>query len=112
MENELVLYGAKGSGAVAVEAALTLLGLPYRVIDAYAWSGPDEQAKVAEVNPMLQVPTLILPGREVMTESAAMLIWLADSHPRSRLAPGLTDPRRPAFLRWMSYVAAAIYSLY
>jgi GST-like protein len=106
------LYGAKGSGAVAVEAALTLIGQPYDLVEAYAWSGPEEAAKVAPVNPMRQVPTLILPDGEVMTESAAILIWLAEAFPEARLAPGPDDPVRPAFLRWMAFVSASIYSLY
>jgi GST-like protein len=46
-----------------------------------------------------------------MTESAAILIYLADSHPAANLSPPLDDPRRPAFLRWMSYVSAQIYAL-
>lgn len=46
-----------------------------------------------------------------MTESAAILIYLADRHPQARLAPGLTDPRRPDFLRWMTFVSTAIYGL-
>lgn len=45
-----------------------------------------------------------------MTESAAILIHLADLHPRARLAPGLGDPRRAQYLRWMAYVSAAIYA--
>jgi GST-like protein len=47
-----------------------------------------------------------------MTESAAILIWLADLHPGSRLAPAVDDPRRPQFLRWMLYVSSAIYALH
>jgi GST-like protein len=42
-----------------------------------------------------------------MTESAAILIWLADRYPDAALAPFPTDQRRPAFLRWMAYVSAA-----
>ena len=34
------------------------------------------------MNPMRQIPTLVLPDGEVMTESAAILIYLADLHPR------------------------------
>ncbi|MEO8925894.1 MAG: glutathione S-transferase family protein, partial [Caulobacteraceae bacterium] len=40
------------------------------------------------------------------------LIWLAETHPDARLSPGAMDAQRPAFLRWMAYVSAAIYALY
>jgi glutathione S-transferase len=100
-----VVYGAQGTGSVPVEATLTLLGLPYRVVEAYG----DDPALYA-ANPMRQVPALILPGGELMTESAAILIWLADSHPEARLAPTMAAHARPAFLRWMAFVSAAIYA--
>lgn len=45
-----------------------------------------------------------------MTESAASLIYLADLYPQERLAPGLGDPKRAQYLRWMAYVSAAIYA--
>jgi GST-like protein len=61
---------------------------------------------------MRQIPTLVLPGGEVMTESAAILIDLADRHPQARLAPAIEDPARRPFLRWMVYVSSAIYSLH
>jgi GST-like protein len=61
---------------------------------------------------MLQVPTLVLPGGEIMTESAAILIDVADRYPEASLAPMVTDPRRRQFLRWMVYVSSAIYSLH
>ena len=66
---------------------------------------------MAQINPMRQVPALILPNGELMTESAAILMHLADSHPASRLSPALDDPRRPAFLRWMAFIASEIYGL-
>lgn len=110
----LTLYGARGSGAVPVEAALKLLEIPYTLIDAYTFD-PDDKAsgdQVLPANPMRQVPTLVLPSGEVVTESAAILIGLADLHPASRLAPTLDDPKRAQFLRWMLFVSSAIYSLY
>jgi len=107
-----VVYGAAGSGSVPVEAALTLIGAPYEVVEAVTWEGPAEQAKVAAVNPMRQVPVLVTPDGEVLTESAAILIWLAEKHPEAALAPEPDDPRRGQFLRWMTFVPAAIYSMY
>jgi len=47
-----------------------------------------------------------------MTESAAILIQLADSHPGSGLSPALDSPLRARFLRWMAYISAQIYALY
>lgn len=106
------LYGAAGSGSVPVEAAMTLIGLDYRVIEAVTWEGEAERDKVAAVNPMRQIPTLILPSRETLTESAAILIWLADAYPEARLGPMLDNPRRAQFLRWMTFIPAAIYSMF
>ena len=106
------LYGAAGSGSVPVEAAMTLIGLDYRVIEAVTWEGEAERDKVAAVNPMRQIPALVLPSGETLTESAAILIWLADAYPETRLAPTIDDPRRAQFLRWMSFIPAAIYSMF
>jgi len=106
------LYGAAGSGSVPVEAAMTLIGLDYRVIEAVTWEGEAERNKVAVANPMRQIPALVLPSGETLTESAAILIWLADAYPEARLGPTIDDPRRAQFLRWMTFIPAAVYSMF
>ena len=112
MEKSFTLFSALGSGGVPVEAAMTLIGLPYQIVEAPTWEGQAQQAKVAGVNPLKQIPALVTPGGETITESAAILIWLADNHPAARLAPSPDSPLRAQFLRWMVYVPAAIYSLF
>ena len=112
MTAPFILYGAPGSGATPVHAALALIGAPVQVIDVAPWQGEHERARVATVNAMRQVPVLVLPSGEIMTESAAILIWLADRYPQAELAPGLDHPKRSQYLRWMSFVSSAIYSLY
>lgn len=108
----ITLYGAVGSGSIPVEAALTLLGVPYRLIDGQTWADEAARDRVGVHNPMRQIPTLILPSGEMLTESAAILITLGDQHPGSGLAPAVDDPRRGQFLRWMVYVSSAIYALH
>ncbi|WP_457420309.1 glutathione S-transferase family protein [Roseateles sp. P5_E7] len=110
--HSLTLYGAEASGAVAVEAALTLLGLPYTLIEGATWAEEAARDRVATSNPMRQIPTLVMPDGEVMTESAAILIYLADLDPAATLAPAPNDPKRRQFLRWMLYVSSAIYALH
>lgn len=112
MNAAYTIYGALGSGSVPVEATLTLLGQAYTVVEAPTWEGQTQQAKVASVNPMKQIPALVTPQGETITESAAILIWLADSHPAAGLAPAIGDPRRGQFLRWMTFIPASIYSLF
>jgi GST-like protein len=106
------VFGAAGSGSVPVEAALTLLGIPYEVVEAVTWQDEAARKRVEAVNPLRQVPALVLPSGEIMTESAAILIHLADLHPEERLAPAIGDPRRAQYLRWMTYVSAEIYALF
>jgi len=97
----LIVYGQAGSGSVAVEAALRLAGAPHELRE-----GPSPD------NPMAQAPSIVLPSGEMMTESAAILIWIAESFPEARLGPPPASPARAQFLRWMSFVSAAIYALY
>jgi GST-like protein len=114
MADHYILYSAEGSGGVAVEAALALIGAPHEVIEAPTYD-PAQRAdgdRVLAANPMRQVPALLTPGREVLTESAAILIWLAEQHPEAALAPAAGDPARGAFLRWMVFVSSAIYAHY
>ena len=117
MSDGYLVYGAAGSGSTPVEAALTLLGEPYRVVERAVWEDEAAAQEMARINPLGQVPALVLPPKgkqagELMTESAAILIQLADSHPGSGLSPALGSPMRPRFLRWMAYISAQIYALY
>ncbi len=112
MDKPYVVYGANGGGSVPVEAVLTLLGLPYEVVEAPAWESEEVRERIAPINPMRQIPALVLPSGEVLTESAAILMWLAELDPEGKLAPPPGDPRRAAYLRWMTFIPAAIYSMF
>ena len=94
MSGNYIVYGATGSGSVAIEAALRLIGLPYRVEDHAPWESAAQARALTGINPLLQVPALALPSGEMMTESAAILIWLADAYPTAKLAPAPSDAMR------------------
>ncbi len=108
-EKPFILYGAAGSGSVAVEAALTLLQLDYQVVEAAPWGDEAARAAARRFNPLGEVPTLVLPGGEVMTQSAAILIWLGDRYAGAGFSPRPEDRRRVGYLRWMTYVPGAVY---
>jgi GST-like protein len=103
------LITAKGGGGLIVEAAYAVARVPLEIEDI-AWDdvGPHSK-RLAALNPLGQVPTLVLANGAVMTESAAILLWLAERAPRAKLAPPPRDRQRAAFLRWLAFLVAAIY---
>ncbi|HET9821165.1 MAG TPA: glutathione S-transferase family protein [Burkholderiaceae bacterium] len=106
---EHVLYGTRNSGSAAVEAALVWVGVPYRVVHASSWEKASARTELKRVNPLQQIPTLVLPDGTVLTESAAILIHLALAHPRRSLLPADPSSRARA-LRALVYVAANCYA--
>jgi len=103
------LYGSRGSGSAAIEAALEIAGQRYHLVRASSWESDSAQAELARVNPLGQIPTLVLPDGQVMTESAAMLIELGLRHPDCGLLPA--DPaERAQHLRGLVFIAANCYA--
>jgi len=106
----LVLYARDGWGSVLVEAQLDWYGLEYRREPVGDLFGSEEaRTALAAVNPISQVPTLVLPSGEVLTESVAITLYLADMTSRSDLVPAPDEPTRAAFLRWLVFLATNVY---
>lgn len=104
------LHGTPGWGSAIVEAQLDWLGLPYDVVDAGdLFASAEAREKLARVNPLSQVPALVLPDGRLMTESAAITLHLADATRRDDLVPRPDEAVRPAFLRWLVFLVANVY---
>ena len=101
------LYTRPGSGGFVVEAALALTGAPFDQIDVPKKDPPDQA--FLDISPLNQVPVLILPDGQSMTESAAICILLAERHPEAGLAPAAGSPARADFLRWMAFMSSVLY---
>jgi GST-like protein len=109
MRETYTLLGTRGCGSTIVAAALELTGFPwgYEEVD-YQLDGP-ERDRLLQLNPLGQVPTLILPNGEVMTESAAIILLLHDRAPHAELVPHSGSTLLPRFLRWLLFINAEIY---
>jgi GST-like protein len=103
------LFGSAGSGSAAVEMALARCGVPYRVVRASTWESDSAQAELQSVNPLGQIPALLLGDGRVLTESAAILIHLGLEFPASGLLPA--DPgERAQAIRGLVFIAANCYA--
>jgi len=103
------LYGTRGSGSASIEIALRACALPYRVVRASSWEADSAVDELAKVNPLRQIPTLVLPDGTVLSESAAILIHLGLAHPSARLLPPAGSAQAEA-LRGLVFIAANCYS--
>lgn len=103
------LYGKVGSGSAAIEAALVLARAPFRIVETASWDKNDAYADLLKVNPLGQIPTLVLDDGSALSESAAILIHLGTEHPDSKLLPDRTSERAQA-IRGLVFIAANCYA--
>ena len=111
MKNHLLL-GCKGCGNVIVESAFALAGVPLDTEEVDYSAASPTRGRLLEVNPLGQVPTLVLPDGGIMTESLAMVHYMNDLAPQAKLVPPAKSPERARFLRWSTFLVAAIYPTY
>lgn len=95
-------FGRDRSGAAG-------LRLPFTVVRASSWEPDSAVDALARVNPLRQIPTLLLPDGSVMTESAAILIHLGLVAPAGRLLPEAPAARAQA-IRGLVFIAANCYA--
>jgi glutathione S-transferase len=58
-------------------------------------------------HPDKKVPALVHDGA-LVTESAAIALYLTDLHPRAGIGPAVGDAKRGAYLTWLAYYAGVI----
>lgn len=103
------LYGKAGSGSAAVEAALVVAREPFRIVETASWAKNDAYSDLLKVNPLGQIPTLMLDDGSAISESAAILIHIGTVHPDSKLLPGKMSERAQV-VRGLVFIAANCYS--
>ncbi len=83
------------------------VGEPYELKFVDIMKGEQKTGEVLALNPMGKIPVLV-DGDAVVTESAAIALYLADRYALGRLAPKLDDPRRGTYLRWTLFAPSVI----
>lgn len=110
---KLTLYGRPGWGSVLIETQLVWYDIPFEfhgVGDLF--TDADARQALEKINPLAQIPTLVLPDGSVMTESAAITLWLADQSHSHSLVPASTISQQSQFLRWLIFITSNIYPTY
>ena len=106
-----ILYGDKGSGAFSAEAVLAEAGAPYEFKTISLEKHEQREPSFLAINPSGKMPALRLPEGQIVTESLAILLTLADHFPNARLLPPQAGPARTQAYRWLAFMAAEIYPM-
>ena len=103
------LYNRTGSGGFAVEAALELAQQPYDLTTIESAPSTPLPESFRDINPWRQVPVLITADGAMMTETGAILIYLATRYPGGDVGPEPATPEAAQLLRWIVFLSANVY---
>jgi glutathione S-transferase len=95
----VTLYHHPFSRASNVVWMLEEVGVDYALRWVDIMAGGQKTPEFLKLNPMGKLPVLV-DGAAVVSESAAIALYLGDRHAAGRLAPALDDPARGTYLRW------------
>ena len=102
----VTLFHSSRSRSSGVLALLEELGADYELHLLDQKKGEQRRAEYLAVNPMGKVPA-IRHGAAIVTEQVAVYLYLADLYAERGLAPGLDDPLRGPYLRWIAFYGSS-----
>lgn len=105
----LTLFHAPRSRSTRFLWLLEELGATYEVktVDIYRATTKTGARDPANPHPHGQVPALLDDG-VLITESAAIALYLTDKFPANGLGPRVGDPLRGPYLGWLAYYAGVL----
>lgn len=108
---DLVLYYSPKACSLASHIALEESGLAYRSVPVDVRTHANRQAEYLAINPLGAVPALAI-GPEFLTESQAILTYVADRVPERGLLPAPGSLDRARAHEWMNLISSSVHATY
>ena len=105
-DSRVTLFHAPHTRATGALALMEELGVPYDLHVLNLKANEQRGEKYLAVNPMGKVPAVLHDGA-LVTEQAAVYLYLADLYPEKGLAPPIGNPLRGPYLRWMVFYGSS-----
>jgi glutathione S-transferase len=103
----VTVYHHPYTRAASVVWMLEEVGVDHELRFVDVMAGAHKAPEILALNPMGKLP-IIQDGDLVVTESAAIALYLADRYAPGRLAPTLDDPARGTYFRWILFAPSVI----
>lgn len=98
------LYYSPGAASMAVHWMLIEIDVPFDAVLVDLDAGAQRDPDYLRLNPAGRVPTLVIDGQP-HSESAALLMLLAERHPEVAMMPPVGAPERADWLEMMIFLA-------
>jgi glutathione S-transferase len=102
----LTFYTNPMSRGRMVRWMLEEIGAPYETV-ILEYGPAMKGAEYLAINPMGKIPAIVHHDVAI-TETAAIIAYLAEAFPEAGLAPSLHSPKRGAYHRWMYFAAGPL----
>jgi glutathione S-transferase len=100
------LYEFAPTRSIRARWTLQELGIDFEAVTVNLMAGEHRQPEFLAINPAGKVPVLI-DGDRVLTESVAIVVYLADKYPEKRFLPADLAGRAEA-MRWLLFAATEL----
>jgi glutathione S-transferase len=97
---------------MASNIALHEAGIPFELHKVDKRTKRVDGVEFIEINPKGYVPALQLDDGQVLTENVAVLQYIADRAPESKLAPPAGTMERYRLQEWLSYINSEVHKSY
>src|ERR1041384_5259406 len=103
MEDTMKLYEFAPTRSIRVRWTLQELGVEFESVIINMTAGEHRRPEFLKINPAGKLPVLV-DGDLVLTESVAIVLYLAEQFPEQRLMPATPRERAEAH-RWLLFAA-------
>lgn len=100
--NDIIFYHNPRSRSAMVHWMLEEVGANYTIRHVDFEKGDNRTPEFLEINPMGKLPTIVVDGMPI-TETPAIIAWLADAYPEAKLAPPPGSLERGTWYRWLFF---------
>jgi glutathione S-transferase len=103
-----VLYGGEFTRTLITQMVMAEGGIDYELRQVDIIRHEHKSSEFLSINPAGLVPALVTPEGDVLYETPAINLYLADRHQLHQVAPAISDPDRGKFLSALFYLTSEL----
>lgn len=107
-----LLYWHPRTSSIAPHIILEEIGVNYETQLIDIDTGQHKSEWFLKINPYGYLPVLLLEDGSAVSESAGIVMYLADKYHQTGLAPRVSDPDRAEYNQWLFFLASVLYPSY